>query len=125
MLLGFSCENENFDHTKCAQVKLIQQWCSDPSQLAVIEILSDLNIGEEWTKGLTTYENVVLAQLDSSLIKNGVDWSSVANSAESIFYLEYTTSIRDPLNMCYVCCPPNKVISITSVSSTPCPIKKD
>lgn len=123
VLFAFSCDNnENLNNEKCAQAKLIQQWCPDPSNLAVINIISNISIGEDWTKDGKMYQNALLAQFDNSLLNSNKNLSELIGSSDSTFYFTYTTQTQDPLNMCYICCPPSKTILITSLSSTPCPI---
>ncbi len=123
LLLSFGCEkNENQpNENSCIQGKLIQQWCPDSFNLGVVKILSDVNIGTEWSKSLTVYDNVVLAQLDSTLLKNGKTWEGVIGFADSTFYFTYTLKTQEPFNICEVCCPPSKTVLIVSFSSAPCP----
>ena len=124
-LFAFSCDkSENLSNGKCAQAKLIQHWCPDPTNLGVIKILSDVNMGIEWTSGQKIYQNVVLAQLDSTLLKNGKDWSVIIESSDSTFYFTYELE-KHPFLVCKICCPPSKAIIISSFSSSPCQVLTD
>ena len=125
LLLGFSCEKNETQPNKngCIEGKLIQQWCAGDN-LGVVKILSDVNLGEEWSKSLKKYENVVLALLDSVLLKYGKDWNRVIGSKDSIFYFTYDLKTQEPFSMCEYCCPPNKTVLVTSFSSNPCSTDK-
>ena len=121
-LLAFSCEkNEPIKKTddKCGEstAKLVRIWCSSNS--AVIEILSDKSIGEDWFGILgKTHHHAVLALLDSTLSKANEDWSKAMNQSDSVFYFNYVLKqIEYP---CKVCCPPITNILITSFAPHPC-----
>jgi hypothetical protein len=122
-LLGFSCEkNEPVKiDDKCGEnsAKFIRVWCVD--SWAVINILSNEGIGEDWIGYGKTYKNAVLARLDSSILKGNNNWSKVIGSSDSIFYFNYVSEEIE--NQCKVCCAPTQTISITSFGSRPCPMK--
>jgi hypothetical protein len=121
-LLGISCDKNETVKTDdtCGDntAKLVWNWCGG-GDWAVIEILSNKSIGEDWAWGLKTYHNAVLAKLDSTLIKANEDWSRVIGSSDSVFYFNYVLEQID--NQCKACCPPTQEISITSFASRPCP----
>lgn len=124
-LTGFGCEkSENINSNPCAQGKLIQQWCPDPSDLAIVQIHSNTNVGENWTKNGKTYQNVVLAQINKKLLDSS-DWDVIIESSDSTFYFNYSTVESQDVSMCYICCPPATTILINSISLSPCPITTD
>ncbi|MEK6782886.1 MAG: hypothetical protein AABY93_14400 [Bacteroidota bacterium] len=156
VLFGFSCENneaqptetenptanptKNETENECIdggggiRGKLITLWCTpDPDpDLAVVEILSDINLGVEWinyyygVKSPKKIENAVLAILDSAALKNG-NWNEVMAYKDSIFYFTYDLNSQHVYFLCEICCPPSKDfaviqdIVVTSFSSKSCP----
>lgn len=125
-MLGFSCDNNETVKTeittddKCGDnsAKFIRNWCS--SNGALIDLLSDKSMGEDWMGYGKTYHHTVLAVLDSTLSKANEDWSKVMNPSDSVFYFNYVSVQYEYL--CKMCCPPTQTIIITSLASRPCPI---
>jgi hypothetical protein len=121
-LVGFSCDKNEPVKTddKCGEntAKFIRNWCA-LDDLAVIEILSNKSLGEDWNGILgKTYHHAVLAVLDSTLSKANDDWSKVMNPSDSVFYFNY---VSEQFETCKMCCPPTQTIIITSFASRPCP----
>ncbi|MBX2901173.1 MAG: hypothetical protein KF775_16075 [Cyclobacteriaceae bacterium] len=123
-LFSFSCDNNESvkKDDKCGEgtAKYIRNWCAS-NNAAVIELLSDKTIGEDWFGILgKTYHHTVLALLDSTLSKANTDWNGIMNPSDSIFYFNYElTNINTDL-LCKMCCPPKQTITITSFASGPC-----
>lgn len=121
-LLGFSCDKNETVKTddKCGEItaKFIRNWCAF-DYAAVIDILSDKSMGEDWNGILgKTYHHAVLALLDSTLIiKANEDWRRVMGSSDSVFYFNY---VLEQFETCKMCCPPAQTIIITSLASRPC-----
>jgi hypothetical protein len=120
-LFSFSCNKNEIAKVdkKCGDVsaKFITTWCGYP--IAVIEILSDKSLGEDWSWYGKTHHNAVLAVLDSALSKDKKDWSSVIGSSDSVFHFNYD-ALKE-FGTCKICCPPTNTILITSLASSPCP----
>lgn len=120
-LVAFSCNKSEPVKTvdKCGNLtaKFIRNWCSLNG--AVIEILSDKSMGEDWTGYGKTFHHTVLAVLDSALSKANEDWSKAMNPSDSVFYFNYVSVQYEYL--CKACCPPTQTIIITSFASHPCP----
>lgn len=121
-LLGYSCdinggntEVKTDDRCGIKAAKYIKLWCED--DLAVIQILSNKGMGEDWTWYGKTYNNAVLAKLDTTLAKSSEDWSK---DSDSLFYFNYVLPQIDYGLTCKVCCPPTINILITSLASHPC-----
>ena len=124
-LLAFSCDkNETVKpDDKCGDntAKFIRNWRASPG--AVIDILSDTSMGEDWFGGIPgkTYHHAVLALLDSTLSKANEDWSKAMNPSDSVFYFNYVLANINAGLLCKMCCPPKQIIIITSFASRPCP----
>lgn len=109
---AFKCEKEEPLPTSALKGKFLQNWCAS-EYLVVVQIISEEKIGDDWNKISTKekYKNVVLAQLDSTLLNK---WNStLIESIDSTFYFSYYSK---PISICYKCCPPDKTIIITSIS---------
>ena len=66
--------------------KLVWNWCEE---YGAIEILSTKSMGGDWAWGNKTYHNIVLAELDTTISKNKIDWRTVILSSDSVFYFNY------------------------------------
>ncbi|MFM7852689.1 MAG: hypothetical protein ACKO96_12440 [Flammeovirgaceae bacterium] len=120
-LLAFSCEKNDpvkKADDKCGKdsARFIRNWCVD--RIAIVEVLSQENIGEKWTWNGKNYQHAVLAILDSTLLITDKDWGKVTSSVDSVFYFNYTP--LEQIVTCKMCCPPTRNISITSFASFPC-----
>lgn len=122
LLFAFSCEKSEpikEAESKCGEVtgKFVWNWCTE---LGAIEVISNNDLGSDWAWGTKRYRNVVLAKLDSTLVKSNENWSRVIGSSDSIIYFNYRPTEFDYGLVCKVLGGPTNTISITSFGSFSC-----
>jgi hypothetical protein len=121
IIINDSCENgkSSLATNQCIKGMFIGYYCDG----LVIKILDESDIGKSWraTYGTEVYENSVVASIDSIYIKS-VPKVDQYFTQGSIFYFQYINGgyPRKQFNIC----DPSPFITITLLSSTPCPNNK-
>lgn len=97
----------------CVRGKFVGYYCEG----IVIKILDNNDIGTDWIGMFDskTYENSVVASIDSLLTKNLSNHSSLF-PADSIFYFDYKHGGYPRIQ--YNICDPSAYITITNISET-------